>query len=256
MKTILHSLFFLLPVITYAQSELKPDSISFYFELNRYEVKLQNKLNAKTKLKLSQFKSQQIMLRAYTDTVGSPEYNLYLAQKRLESAKTLISQNYPGRFSIREEVASGEDQRNLSDQNKRRVDIIGISASTPAKNKITFGTKTIELGVPIKLEIIFVMGQDAMVPSSYDDIKFLVDALKNDNSLSVVLSGHVCCGTDSGNLSGKRANRIKQILVSEGGISGSRITALGFGNKKPLFVEDSEEHKQANRRVEATFYRK
>lgn len=256
MKTILHSLFFLLPLITYAQSESKPDSVSFYFESNRYEVKLQNKLNAKTKLKLDQFKSQQIVLRAYTDTVGSPEYNLYLAQKRLESAKNLISQNYPGRFSIREEVASGEDQRNLSDQNKRRVDIIGISTSTPLKNKITFGTRTIELGVPIKLEIIFLMGQDAMVPSSYDDIKFLIDALKNDNSLSVVLSGHVCCGTDSNNLSGKRANRIKQILVSEGGISGSRITALGFGNKKPLFVEDSEEHKQANRRVEATFYRR
>ncbi len=256
MKTILHSLFFLLPVITYAQSESKPDSVSFYFELNRSEVKLQNKLNAKTKLKLDQFKSQQIMLRAYTDTVGSPEYNLYLAQKRLESAKNLISQSYPGRFSIREEVASGEDQRNLSDQNKRRVDIIGISTSTPSKNKIAFGTRTIELGVPIKLEIMFLMGQDAMVPSSYDDIKFLIDALKSDNSLSVVLSGHVCCGTDSNNLSGKRANRIKQILVSEGGISGSRITAIGFGNKKPLFVEDSEEHKQANRRVEATFCRK
>ena len=256
MKTILHSLFFLLPILTYAQPGQKPDSASFYFELNRYEVKLQNKLNAKTKGKLSQFKSQKIVLRAYTDTIGSPEYNLYLAQQRLESVKKLIQQYYPDQFSIQQEVASGEDQRNLSNQNKRRVDIIGISGSTPAKEKITLGTRTIELGVPIKLEIIFLMGQDVMVSSSYDDIKFLIDALKNDPSLSVVLSGHVCCGTDSGNLSGKRANRIKQILVSEGGISGSRITALGFGNKKPLFVEDSEEHKQANRRVEATFYRK
>lgn len=256
MKTILHSLFFLLPILTYAQSGQKPDSVSFYFELNRHEVKLQNKLNAKTKEKLSQFKSQKIILRAYTDTVGSPEYNFHLAQQRLESVKKLIQQHYPDRFSIQQEVASGEDQRNLSDQNKRRVDIIEISGSTPAKGKITLGSRTIELGVPIKLEIIFLMGQDVMVSSSYDDIKFLIDALKNDPSLSVVLSGHVCCGTDSGNLSGKRANRIKQILVSEGGIPGSRITALGFGNKKPLFAEDSEEHKQANRRVEATFYRK
>ncbi|WP_300666858.1 OmpA family protein [Fluviicola sp.] len=256
MKTILHSLFFLLPILTYAQSESKPDSVSFYFELNRHEVKLQNKRNAKTTLKLSQFKSRKIILRAYTDTVGSLEYNLYLARQRLESVKNLIQQLYPDQFSIQEETAPGEDQRNLSDQNKRRVDIIGISTFTPTKNNITLGNRTVELGVPIKLEIIFLMGQDAMVPSSYDDIRFLIDALKNDNSLSVVLSGHVCCGTDSDNLSGKRANRIKQILVSEGGISGSRITALGFGNKKPLFVEDSEEHKQANRRVEATFYRK
>ncbi|MNU70722.1 Outer membrane porin F precursor [compost metagenome] len=255
MKTFLHSLLFLLPLITYAQSESKPDSISFYFELNQHEVKLQNQPNAKTKLKLKQFKSRNILLRAYTDTLGSPEYNLYLAQKRLESTKNLIQKLYPDQFSIQEEVASGEDERNLSDRNKRRVDIIGIS-SYVAKSKITLGTRTVELGIPIKLEIIFLMGQDVMVSSSYDDIKFLIEALKSDNSLSVVLSGHVCCGTDSGNLSGKRANRIKQMLVSEGGISGSRITALGFGNKKPLFLEDSEEHKQANRRVEATFYRK
>lgn len=256
MKTILHSLFCLLPVITYAQSGSKPDSASFYFELNQHEVKLQNKTNAKTTLKLNQFKSQKIIIRAYTDTVGSPEYNLYLAQKRLESVKKIIQEQYPDRFSIQEETASGEDQRNLSDRNKRRVDIIEISSSAVTKSKITWGNRTVELGVPIKLEIIFLMGQDVMVPSSYDDIKFLIEALKSDNSLSIVLSGHVCCGTDSGNLSGKRANRIKQILVSEGGISGSRITALGFGNKKPLFVEDSEEHKQANRRVEVTFYRK
>ncbi len=168
--------------------------------------------------------------------------------------KKWLNENFPNRFSIRTEVAFGEDLSSKSDADKRRVDIL-ISASTT--NKSSLGKRRqFELGVPIQLEIQFVYGRDEVLRSSYSDIQFLMETLQADKSLFVTLAGHVCCGTDSQNLSGKRAERIKQILVMEGNISGSRITAIGFGNNKPLFVEDSEAHKQANRRVEATFYKK
>lgn len=254
MKTILHTLFLLLSIAVCAQTPPKPDSVSFYFQFNHSDLKLQNRGNSKTNARLNQFKSKKIILRAYTDSVGSPEYNTNLAQQRLESVKAFITQQYPDRFTIETETAIGEESRTLSDAAKRRVDILEIT--TTNNGKITYKSRTYELGTPIQLEIVFLMAQDVVLPNSYDDIRFLIETLKNDPSLSVILGGHVCCGTDSGNLSGKRANRIKQILIMEGGISGNRITALGFGNKKPLFVEDSEEHKQANRRVEATFIRK
>ncbi|WP_343606596.1 OmpA family protein [Fluviicola sp.] len=255
MKILVHSLLLLLSISVQAQSGAKPDSAAFYFQFNHSDLSIQDRLNTKAKTKLTQFTSRKLILRAYTDSTGSTEYNLKLAQQRLESVKAFLAQHYPNRFTIQTETAIGEDNSLLSDAAKRRVDILEVP-ETAATGKIMYKNRTFELGVPIQLEIIFLMAQDVVLPGSYDDIRFLIETLKNDPSLSVILAGHVCCGTDSGDLSGKRANRIKQLLIMEGGISGNRITAIGFGNRKPLFVEDSEEHRQANRRVEATFIRK
>lgn len=252
MKGLVHSLFILSPLLAFAQA--KADSLSFYFESNSHQINFQNKRNSETRDKLSHLKGQTLVLRAYTDSVGSKDSNLKLAERRLETVKKHLAESFPNRFFIQTEVALGEDQALRSDADKRRVDLV-VSGSQPAAN--TGKTKrTFELGVPIRLEIQFVYGQDAVLPSSYEDIRFLMETLQADKTLYVTLAGHVCCGSDSKNLSGKRADRIKQILVMEGTISGSRINTIGFGNKKPLFTEDSEEHRQANRRVEATFYKK
>nr|WP_294858963.1 OmpA family protein [uncultured Fluviicola sp.] len=253
MKGLLHSLFILAPILSFAQVSASIDSMSFYFGFNSHEISFQDKHNADTKTKLSKLKNQSLVLRAYTDSTGTKEYNTRLAESRLEATKKLLTESFPNQFSIQTEVALGEDLSQKSDAEKRRVDIL---VSTPNTTKSSSGKrKPFELGVPIQLEIQFIYGTDEVIKGSYADILFLMETLKADKSLSVTLAGHVCCGTDSQNLSGKRAERIKQILVMEGNISGSRITAIGFGNRKPLFVEDSEAHKQANRRVEATFYK-
>ena len=257
MKGLLHSLFILLPILSFSQSKAKIDSMSFYFEFNSHEIYFQNKHNSETRTKLSRLKDQSLILRAYTDSLGSKEYNLKLAEARLEATRKFLDKCYPNQFSIQTEVAIGEDISQKSDAEKRRVDILiaqhtKTNPSGPApKNKRTF-----ELNVPIQLKIQFVYGGVEVLANSYEDIQFLIETLQSDPTLYVVLAGHVCCGTDSKNLSGMRADRIKRILIQEGNIPGSRINAVGFGNKKPLFTEDSEEHRQANRRVEATFYKK
>lgn len=230
--------------------------MSFYFEFNSHQINFQNKHNSKTRTKLSELKNQSLILRAYTDSLGSMEYNIKLAKARLEETKKYLDKSYPNQFSIKTEVAIGEDLSQKSDAEKRRVDILVLPASKTNPGEATKKKRTFELNVPIQLEIQFVYGKDEVLKSSYEDIRFLIETLKSDPTLHVILAGHVCCGTDGKNLSGMRADRIKQILVMEGNISGSRINAVGFGNKKPLFVEDSEEHRQANRRVEATFYKK
>ncbi|MNK05471.1 Outer membrane porin F precursor [compost metagenome] len=254
MKLLLHSLFILSPILSFTQVKPAADSLSFYFESGSHQINFQNKSNSEAKNNLSKLKGQLLILRAYTDSVGSKESNIKLAQRRLETTRKYLTESFPDQFSIQTKVALGEDQASRNDKDKRRVDILisGSQANTQTGKK----KRTFELGVPIRLEIQFVFGQDVVIASSYEDIRFLMETLQADKTLFVTLAGHVCCGSDSKNLSGKRADRIKQILVMEGNISGSRINTIGFGNKKPLFVEDSEEHRQANRRVEATFYKK
>ena len=256
MKELLHALLILAPIFSFAQSKASIDSMSLYFEFNSYEISFGDPHNSETKTKLSKLKELSLILRAYTDSTGSEAYNLKLAEARLDAAKKFLNKTYPNQFNIRTEVAVGEDPSQRSDADKRRVDIIVNASKTNNPEIAAKKKRTFELNVPIQLKIQFVYGRDEVLKSSYEDIQFLIETLQDDPSLHVILGGHVCCGTDSKNLSGMRADRIKQILVMEGNISGARINAIGFGNKKPLFVEDSEEHRQANRRVEATFYKK
>ncbi|AEA42931.1 OmpA family protein [Fluviicola taffensis] len=254
MKGLLYSLFILTPILSFSQVKATSDSLSFYFKLNSHQINFENNRNSETRTILSSLKNQSIVIRSYTDSTGSKEYNIKLAEARLEAVKRFLNKSYPGQFSIQTEVVVGEDLSQKSDAEKRRVDLL-ISSANSTK-KATGKGRTFELGVPIKLEIQFAYGLDAMLPSSYNDIHFLIETLQADKTLFITLAGHVCCGTDSKNLSGMRAERIKQILIMEGSISSSRINAIGFGNKKPLFEDDTEIHRQANRRVEATFYKK
>lgn len=253
MKRLFISLLLLAPGLLAAQTKATADSLSFYFEFNSHEINFRNARNEATRNQLTALKDKQLILRAYTDSTGSNEYNLKLAESRLESVKKLLLESFAGQFTIRTEIARGEDPVKRPDADKRRVDLLIQKNAPVAENS---KKRTFELGVPIRLEIQFVYGQDEILANSFNDIRFLIETMQADKTLFVTLAGHVCCGTDNKNLSGKRADRIKQILVTEGNISSSRITTVGYGNKKPLFVEDSEEHRQANRRVEATFYRK
>jgi outer membrane protein OmpA-like peptidoglycan-associated protein len=249
MKVLLHSLFILTPILLFAQTKTSIDSMSFHFEFNSHEISFRDSHNSETKTKLSKLKDLSLVLRAYTDSTGSKEYNLKLAEERLEAAKKFLDKTYPNQFIIRTEVAIGEDLSQRSDADKRRVDIL-------ASRKTTANKRTFELNVPIKLGIRFVYGMDELIKGSNVDIQFLIETLQSDNTLQVTLAGHVCCGTDTQNLSGKRAEKVKQILIMEGNISSDRITTIGYGNKKPLHPDDFEWQRQANRRVEATFYKK
>jgi outer membrane protein OmpA-like peptidoglycan-associated protein len=54
-------------------------------------------------------------------------------------------------------------------------------------------------------------------------------------------------------LSEERSEAVKRFLVREFGIPSNTIVARGFGCTRPLFLDDSDEHKEQNRRVEIVF---
>ena len=50
-------------------------------------------------------------------------------------------------------------------------------------------------------------------------------------------------------LSEERAMSVKQFLV-DNGIAADRLTVVGYGESKPIATNDTEEGREANRRVE------
>jgi len=88
--------------------------------------------------------------------------------------------------------------------------------------------------------------------SSYIQLDYLVEILNRYNATNLQIEGH----TDSNagdkyniKLSQDRAESVKTYLISKG-IEGTRLTALGFGDGKPIASNKTSEGRAKNRRVE------
>lgn len=96
-------------------------------------------------------------------------------------------------------------------------------------------------------------GSAKIKPEMEADLDKLVDFLLTHPDFKLKISGH----TDSdGNpdsnlkLSQRRAESIKEYVVTRGSIASDRIEAKGYGNTKPIVEEKTEADKKINRRVE------
>jgi outer membrane protein OmpA-like peptidoglycan-associated protein len=91
-----------------------------------------------------------------------------------------------------------------------------------------------------------------ITPISVEGIQNLSRMLNNSATMRVEIGGHTDdLGTPAYNqdLSQRRANAVKNYLVKMGG-DPNRITAVGYGETKPVVVNDSKENRRLNRRTE------
>ena len=98
----------------------------------------------------------------------------------------------------------------------------------------------------------FEYNSSALTEDSQAGIQVLADFLKRNPELRVELAGHTDdVGSAAYNLklSSERAEVVRDALVAKG-IEASRLTAKGYGDTKPLYPNDSEEHRAMNRRTE------
>ncbi len=129
-------------------------------------------------------------------------------------------------------------------------------ATTPVKHKASDkSTKEAqkELNALLKHKRVeFIYAKDELTSKSKKIINKVKDILKKYPDIHVEIGGHTDSdGTleNNHNLSQRRADAIKKYLIAHG-ISSKRLTAVGYGETKPLVKNDTAAHKQINRRVE------
>jgi len=94
--------------------------------------------------------------------------------------------------------------------------------------------------------------QKEITPISVEGIQNISRMLNNSNTMRVEIGGHTDdVGTPEYNqqLSERRANAVKNYLIKMGG-DPKRITAVGYGETKPVVMNDSKENRRLNRRTE------
>ena len=113
--------------------------------------------------------------------------------------------------------------------------------------------KNIAIGSKIALRnVFFDVGKSIVKQESNAELGRLVKLLKDVPGLKIELSGHTDNkGSESLNkkLSQDRAKAVVNYLIGKG-ISGSRLTAVGYGSSKPVASNKSAEGRQENRRTE------
>lgn len=98
----------------------------------------------------------------------------------------------------------------------------------------------------------FASGQSTLLPEARANLQRVVEFVQKDPSRRVLIEGHTD-GTGSANanqvLSQRRADAVKAALMEEG-VDGSRLSATGVGEDRPVADNASQEGRARNRRVE------
>lgn len=114
-------------------------------------------------------------------------------------------------------------------------------------------SKLITEGKLVSYGIYFDINKDVVKSESYGTIKEIAKVLTDNPDVKIKIVGHTDSdGDDKSNLdlSKRRAASVKNVLVKEFGIDGSRIETDGKGEGEPIAKNDSVVNKALNRRVE------
>jgi len=114
-------------------------------------------------------------------------------------------------------------------------------------------SKLITEGKLISYGIYFDVNKDIVKPESYGTISDIAKVLKENPTVNIRIVGHTDNdGSDFQNLdlSKRRAVSVKNSLVSQFAIDGSRIQTDGKGENEPIASNTTSENKAQNRRVE------
>jgi len=101
--------------------------------------------------------------------------------------------------------------------------------------------------------IVFDTAKATIRPESFPALDIVVEFMKHKKSARLEISGHTDnVGRPKSNkeLSERRALACRGYVISKG-IDGDRITAIGYGDTRPVAPNDSDENRQKNRRIEA-----
>ena len=171
-------------------------------------------------------------MRRIVTVVSQEEYNAWITAKKPFFAENIDGKVPPNKYTW---WKGGENVK---------VEPKAFSVET---------IKDAKAGETLALEHInFATGSSKLTPESSSELDLIVDIMNKNPTMTVEISGHTDNVGDAVKnkvLSEARAKTVAD-YVAKKKIDVKRMTALGFGDEKPLVPNDSEANKLKNRRTE------
>lgn len=105
-----------------------------------------------------------------------------------------------------------------------------------------------------RLLVNFDFDQAVIKPEFYSEIETFAQFMRTYANTNAAIEGHTdSIGTETYNqeLSERRAQAIVDRLINTHGIAASRLTAVGYGESRPLVANDTADNRSTNRRIMA-----
>jgi OOP family OmpA-OmpF porin len=109
--------------------------------------------------------------------------------------------------------------------------------------------------VRVELDVKFDFDKAAVRPESYAEIKTVADFMNQYPQTTTTVEGHTdSVGTEAYNmeLSKRRADAVREVMVDQYGVAADRVSAVGEGESNPVADNATAEGRAINRRVEAS----
>jgi OmpA-OmpF porin, OOP family len=126
--------------------------------------------------------------------------------------------------------------------------LVRFAESTPDFSQVIAGS-----GRYIARGILFDTDSDVIKPESAPVIKQIAKGLETNPNLKLLIEGHTDSVGDAAHnmdLSKRRAEAVRSVLISQFNVDASRLTAAGLGSTKPVDTNDTPQGRAQNRRVE------
>lgn len=198
-------------------------------------------------------------------------HRIYLAQRRIAIARAtaearhaeqerevLVAQRDQARLQARTREA--EAARSEAEVARMEADTARMAAAQAQQRAAALESEIMamharetERGLLLTLgDVLFETGKANLKPGTVADLDQLAAFLAKYPDRTVTIEGHTDnVGPDAYNLtlSQQRADAVKSYLLRQG-VDASRIVTRGMGESAPVVANDTEGHRQQNRRVE------
>nr|WP_321221318.1 OmpA family protein [uncultured Psychroserpens sp.] len=104
----------------------------------------------------------------------------------------------------------------------------------------------------ITKNLVFKTGTDILISDFEDEFQYILGFMLAKRNSTFEIAGHTdSVGAKDRNLelSQRRADKIKLLLINKG-FDGSKLKAVGYGERRPFATNKSQEGRDANRRIE------
>jgi outer membrane protein OmpA-like peptidoglycan-associated protein len=130
---------------------------------------------------------------------------------------------------------------------------VGFQFARFAESAPDFSKVLMSSGRYVTRGILFDTDSDRIKPESAPVVKMIAKGLEANPTLKLLIEGHTDSTGDADHnldLSKRRAEALKAILVAQFKIDASRLTTAGLGATKPVDTNDTPQGRSQNRRVE------
>lgn len=145
-----------------------------------------------------------------------------------------------------------EEKRYKLEMKKRREDLIRSVEEMFAAQEAVMLRQGDDIIIRL-IGLTFGSGKSTIEPELFRLLSTVQRAIRKFPSSPITIEGHTDSRGDARfneNLSYERAMAVKQYLLANMGLEQSRITALGYGESKPIATNETSEGRSKNRRID------